>query len=73
MSRSVYCVRPVHPADVLREDFSIPLAMSVDALALALAVPANCIHGIVKELRALTADATSWVALQAAYDLKALV
>ncbi len=67
-----------------REDFLVPMEISVNALALALAVPATRIHEIVKERRGITADtaqrlahyfggdAASWMALQADYDLKTL-
>ena len=60
------------------------MEISVNALALALAVPATRIHEIVKERRGITADtaqrlahyfggdAASWMALQADYDLKTL-
>ena len=84
MSRPVNRMRPVHPGEVLREDYLVPLEMSVNALALALAVPATRIHEIVKERRGVTADtaqrlahyfggdAASWMALQADYDLKTL-
>lgn len=77
-------MRPVHPGEVLREDYLEPLGMSAHALALALAVPATRIHEIVKERRAVSADtaerlahffggdAASWLALQADYDLKTL-
>ncbi|MCL1960732.1 MAG: hypothetical protein FWG56_02870 [Desulfovibrionaceae bacterium] len=41
-------MRPVHPGEVLREDYLVPLEMSVNALALALAVPANCSRAHVK-------------------------
>ena len=56
MSRPVNRMRPVHPGEGLREDFLVPLEMSVNALTLALAVPATRIHEIVKERRGLTAD-----------------
>jgi len=84
MSKPVDRLRPVHPGEVLREDFLIPLGLSVNALALALGVPATRIHEIVKERRAVTADtalrlaqyfggdATSWLVMQANYDLKTL-
>lgn len=77
-------LRPVHPGEVLREDYLAPLGLSVNALALALGVPATRIHEIVKERRAVTADtaarlakhfggdAASWLAMQADYDLKTL-
>ncbi len=84
MSRPVNRMRPIHPGEVLRENFLIPLGMSVNALALALSVPATRIHEIVKERRSITADtverlaryfggdAASWMALQTDYDLKTL-
>jgi antitoxin HigA-1 len=84
MARPVNRLRPVHPGEVLREDFLVPLGLSVNALAVALMVPATRIHEIVKERRAVTADtaarlaqyfggdATSWLVLQATYDLKTL-
>ncbi|MCG8368686.1 MAG: HigA family addiction module antitoxin [Pseudanabaenales cyanobacterium] len=84
MNRPINRMRPVHPGEVLREDFLAPLGMSVNALALALHVPATRIHEIVKERRSITADtaerlaryfggdAASWLNLQAIYDLKTL-
>ena len=77
-------MRPVHPGEVLREDYLAPLGLSVNALSVALGVPATRIHEIVKERRAVTADtaarlakhfggdAASWLVLQANYDLKTL-
>jgi addiction module HigA family antidote len=77
-------MRPVHPGEILREDYLIPLGMSVNALAIALGVPATRIHEIVKERRSITADtaerlaryfggdAVSWLSLQAMYDIKTL-
>jgi addiction module HigA family antidote len=84
MTKSVNRMRPVHPGEILREDFLVPLDMSANALAMALAVPATRIHEIIKERRAVTADtaerlaryfggdAASWLTLQALYDLKTL-
>lgn len=75
-------LRPVHPGEILREDFLAPLGMSVNALASALRVPATRLHEIVKERRAITpdtalrlaryfgGDAQSWLNLQTTYDLK---
>jgi addiction module HigA family antidote len=77
-------MRPVHPGEILREDYLKPLGMSVNALAISLGVPSTRIHEIVKERRSVTADtaerlaryfggdAASWLALQAMYDLKTL-
>ena len=75
-------MRPVHPGEILREDYLVPLAMSANALAKALNVPAPRINDIVRERRGITADtamrlaryfggdARSWLNLQAAYDLR---
>jgi addiction module HigA family antidote len=77
-------MRPVHPGEVLREDYLAPLGLSVNALSVALGVPATRMHEIVKERRAVTADtaarlaqyfggdAASWLMLQANFDLKTL-
>ena len=56
MARLVNRLRPVHPGEVLREDFLAPLGLSVNALSVALGVPATRIHEIVKERRAVTAE-----------------
>ena len=84
MARPVNRMRPVHPGEILREDYLVPLGLSVNALSIALGVPATRIHEIVKERRAVTADtaarlakhfggdAASWLVLQANYDLKTL-
>ena len=75
-------MRPIHPGEILREEFLVPLDMNVNALAGALRVPATRLHEIVKERRAISADtalrlaryfggeAQSWLNLQAAYDLR---
>ena len=84
MARPVNRMRPVHPGEVLREDYLVPLGLSVNALAVALGAPATRIHEIVKERRAVTADtparlaryfggdAASWLVMQANDDLKTL-
>ncbi len=75
-------MQPVHPGEILREDYLVPLGMSANALAKALNVPAPRINEIVRERRGITADtamrlaryfggdARSWMNLQAAYDLR---
>jgi antitoxin HigA-1 len=75
-------MRPVHPGEVLREDFLLPAGMTANALAKALHVPAPRINDIVRERRGITADtamrlaryfggdARSWLNLQAIYDLR---
>jgi len=73
---------PIHPGEILREEFLIPLAITANALALALKVPASRINEIVLERRAITPDtalrlaryfgttADFWLNLQTAYDLR---
>ena len=75
-------MRPVHPGEILREDFLIPLRMSGSALSKALNVPPARVNEIIRERRSVTADtamrlaryfggdARSWLNLQAAYDLR---
>lgn len=75
-------MRPVHPGEVLREDFLKPLAMSRHALAKALRVPASRVNDIVLERRGVSVDTAmrlvryfggdvqTWLNLQTACDLK---
>lgn len=49
-------MRPVHPGEILREDFLAELGMSANALSKALKVPAPRIDEIVLERRGVTAD-----------------
>jgi addiction module HigA family antidote len=84
MSKPVNRMRAVHPGEVLREDYLAPLGLSVNALSVALGVPATRMHEIVKQRRGVSADtaarlakyfggdAASWLAMQANYDLKTL-
>jgi antitoxin HigA-1 len=75
-------MRPVHPGEVLREDFLRPAGLSANALAKALRVPTPRINDVVRERRGITADtamrlaryfggdAQSWLNLQTLYDLR---
>jgi antitoxin HigA-1 len=75
-------LKPVHPGEVLREEFMEPLGLSMNRLALDLHVPVTRISEIVHERRAVTADTalrlgrffgTSpefWLNLQARHDLE---
>jgi addiction module HigA family antidote len=49
-------MRAIHPGEVLREEFLIPMKLSAHALAIALHVPAPRINDIVRERRAVSAD-----------------
>ena len=75
-------MRPIHPGEILREDYLKPLQMSANALSKALRVPAGRVNDIVLERRGVTpdtalrlaryfgGDAQSWLNLQQTYDLK---
>ncbi len=72
---------PVHPGEVLLEEFLKPMGLSQNALALKISVPARRINEIVLGKRRITADtairlahyfgttAKFWLGLQADYDL----
>jgi addiction module HigA family antidote len=49
-------MRPVHPGEVLREEFMVPLGLSANALAKALNVPAPRINDVVRGRRGVSAD-----------------
>ena len=71
----------IHPGEILREEFLMPLNISANALSIAIGVPATRIHEIVKERRGISADtalrlslyfgnsAQFWLNLQNRYDL----
>lgn len=73
---------PIHPGEVLLEDFMKPLGLSQYALAKAIGVPPRRINQIVHGQRAITADtalrlaryfgvnAQSWMNLQTHHDLE---
>ena len=75
-------MRPVHPGEVLLEDYIKPMGISVRALSLALHVPYSRLREIVDGKRGVSADtalrleryfgseAQGWLNLQAAYDLR---
>jgi addiction module HigA family antidote len=75
-------MRPIHPGEVLRDEYLVPLGMSSNALAQRLGLPANRVSGIVAGKRVVPADTalrlgrafgTSpefWMNLQQAHDLR---
>src|SRR2546430_17718706 len=75
-------LKPVHPGEILREEFMTPLGLSMNKLAMALRVPGTRIADIVNERRGITADTalrfaryfnnspTFWLNLQTRYDLE---
>ena len=74
-------IPPLHPGEVLLEEFLLPLGISQNKLALAMRVPARRINEIVHGRRRVTADtalrlaryfgtsAQFWLGLQLDYDL----
>lgn len=73
---------PLHPGEMLREEFMKPLGLSANALAIALRVPVTRITEIIRERRGITADTALrlgryfnmppefWMGLQMDYDLE---
>ncbi len=73
---------PIHPGEILREDFMKPLGISMNRLALDLRVPVTRIAEIVHERRGITPDtalrlgryfntsARFWMNAQSSYDLE---
>ena len=74
-------LQPVHPGEVLMEEFLKPMNLSQNQLALALRVPARRINEIVQHKRSITPDTALrlaryfnmspqfWLGLQMDYDL----
>jgi len=75
-------LKPVHPGEILHEEFMKPLGLSMNKLALDLRVPVTRIADIVGERRGITADTALrlarylrnapvfWMNLQTRYDLE---
>ena len=75
-------MRPIHPGEVLREEFLKPLGLSANALSVALRVSAPRINDIVREKRRVSVEtamrlarffnttAQFWLNLQTAHDLR---
>jgi len=82
MSKKEKRLAPIHPGEILREDFLVPLGLSMNKLSLDLRVPVTRIAEIVHERRGITPDtalrlaryfntsARFWLNVQAAYDLE---
>jgi antitoxin HigA-1 len=74
-------LKPVHPGEVLQEEFLEPLELSQNRVALAIRVPACRINEIIHGKRHITADTALrlaryfkmspqfWLGLQMDYDL----
>jgi addiction module HigA family antidote len=75
-------IPPIHPGEILREEYLAPLGMSAGALARRLRVPRTRIERLASEQTAVTPDTALrlakafgttpefWLNLQASHDLK---
>ena len=82
MTQSPYKLPPIHPGEILSEEFLRPMNVTQYRLAKAIGVDARRIHAIVHRERAITAEtalllsrffgnsAGFWVGLQSQYDLQ---
>jgi antitoxin HigA-1 len=75
-------LKPVHPGEILRDEFMTPLGLSMNRMALDLRVPVTRIADIIAKRRGITADTALrfaryfknspafWMNLQTRYDLE---
>ncbi len=82
MVKSRARLAPIHPGEILREEFLNPLGMSANKLAQSIKVPAGRITQILNGQRAITADTALrlsrffgttpelWINLQSHYELQ---
>ena len=75
-------LEPIHPGEILHEEFMKPMEVSINALAREIAVPPNRVSDIVNGKRSITADTALrlgkyfrvspelWLNLQVDYDLR---
>ncbi len=82
MSKSVTTIKPIHPGEVLSQDFMSPMDISANRLAKHINVPPNRITAIINGQRSITGDTalrlsrafgTSpdfWINLQSYFDLE---
>ena len=82
MAKKTKLLDPIHPDEILTEEFMKPLGISINRLARDLHVPPNRIHGIVHGTRSITADTALrlgtyfgvtpeiWLNLQSEYALR---
>lgn len=82
MSKRTKLLEPIHPGEILLEEFMRPMEISINRISRDIAVPANRISEIVNGKRAITVDTALrlgkyfgvspevWLDLQSDYDLK---
>ena len=82
MIKKTNLLDPIHPGEILSEEFMKPLGISINRLSRDLHVPPNRVHAIVHGTRSITADSAlrlgtyfgvtpeTWLNLQSEYDLR---
>ena len=60
-------MRPVHPGEILREEYLVPLNMTANALSKKLGATASRINEIVKEVEVMTEDGQFPLALDCSF------
>ena len=82
MNHKIVAMPPVHPGEILREEYLLPLNLSAGALARRLGVPRTRIERLANESTAVTPDtalrlarcfgttAEFWMNMQSGYDIK---
>ena len=82
MAKKIALLDPIHPGEILLQEFLKPMGIRVNRLARDLDVPPNRIRLIVKSTRSITAGTALrlstcfgvspelWLSLQAGYDLR---
>jgi addiction module HigA family antidote len=75
-------MRPIHPGEIIKEEYLEPLNMSANALAIALRIPTPRINDVIRQKRGISIDTALrlaryfnttpqfWMNLQVSYDLK---
>jgi antitoxin HigA-1 len=75
-------LKPIHPGEILREEFMAPLNLNANALSLALHVPAPSVYEIIREKRGISPEMALrlgvafkttpdfWLNLQSEYNLR---
>ncbi len=75
-------MRPIHPGEILREEYLVPMGVTANALSIELRVPAPRINDLIRERRGVSPDTALrlarffnttpqfWLNLQTSFDLK---
>jgi addiction module HigA family antidote len=75
-------LKPIHPGEILREEFMVPFGLNANSLALALHVPAPSVYEIIREKRGISPEMALrlgvafkttpdfWLNLQSEYNLR---